>query len=733
MSCICQDPEATQVTENGIVYCETIDTLPPSCEPKSCPPNYELVDGECVRNFDTGQLCPEDYIYIYDEEQPSNSRCVFYEESLAACTCAANVTAQPQTICSGGVTSIALTSTSPGTVFSWTANPSGVTGATQGSGNTISQTLQTTGVVQGTVSYVITPYEPGDEGCAGTPITVLATVNPLPSISAIPVSPQTVTSGDTLNIALSSGVVGTTFTWTATASGVTGATSGSGNTITDTLTSPTGGSVTYDIVATSPNGCTNTLAYTVNLGTTVVECLRDLTARVFYDDQPQFSVPYSTMVISIAGTSGSGIISIDGTGYPITFTTDAATTALNFRNAHFAALDDAGTIVGNAAVNIALEKNDIAPIVFAFSNTTGNLLCSIAAQNTAIKPKMGDTFATIALLPTTGIFGRVYITTSTSQTWCWSGTTYVPSASKGVTVNPTGDTAFNPVSSTIDHTCSRAKYNFMTNGLAINCYHYPPSSSILPTPLNVKTLTNYINLNNLQAVPTPGLDEVNRIVYNRFTSPSAGKAGSRESFAEYSNAQSAILAQGLSPSANTFKIRLRGLNIVTNPVGLPAGTYYSQHSSVVGLQFFIDGVEVYEGVIGSQVFEIDPCTFVPGEPLLTYESSTGGTGRISKDITIGTQTGTLAVGVPVTANTVTQNITVNVTLLGTYDFIGYANGVTFRAKGTFASLGANTITMTALGTPITSGVSTFELDLAVPVAGQFDWWHIPPTFNITVL
>lgn len=733
MSCICQDPEATQVTIKGIVYCETIDTLPPSCEPKSCPPNYELVDGECVRNFDTGQLCPEDYIYVYDEEQPSNSRCEFYEDSLAICNCAADVIAQPQTICSEGVTSIALTSTLPGTVFSWTANPSGVTGATQGSGNTISQTLQTTGVVQGTVTYVITPYEPGNSGCAGTPITVLATVNPLPSISATPASPQTVESGDTLNIALSSGVVGTTFTWTATASGVTGATSGSGNTITDTLTAVTSGSVTYSIVATTPNGCTNTLEYTVNIGVTVAQCLKKLTARVFYDDQPEFTVPFSTMTIGIAGTSGTGSISIDGTGYPITFNTNAATTAIDFKNAHAAVLDDAGIIVVNSGNNIYIEKNDIAPIVFAFSNTTGNLLCSITAQNSSTKPKMRDTYATFALLPTTGIFGRVYFTTSTSQTWCWSGTTYVPSASKGVIVNPTGDTGFNPVSSTIDHGCSRAKYNFMTNGVTIDCYHYPPSSSVLPTPSNAKVSTDYINLNNLQTVPTPGLDEVNRIVYNRFTSPSAGKLASRESFAEYSNAKSAILAQGLSPSANTFKVRLRGLNIVTNPIGLPAGTYYSQHSSVVGLQFFIDGVEVYEGVIGSQVFEIDPCTFVPGQELSTYESSTGGTGRISKDITIGTQTGTLAVGVPVTANTVTQDITVNVTLLGTYDFIGYANGVTFRAKGTFASLGANTITMTALGTPITSGVSTFELDLAVPVPGQSDWWYIPPTFNITVL
>ena len=41
--------------------------------------------------------------------------------------------------------------------------------------------------------------------------------------------------------------------------------------------------------------------------------------------------------------------------------------------------------------------------------------------------------------------------------------------------------------------------------------------------------------------------------------------------------------------------------------------------------------------------------------------------------------------------------------------------------------------MKALGTPTTAGASTFELDLAIPVAGQTQYWGVPPTFNITVL
>ena len=43
--------------------------------------------------------------------------------------------------------------------------------------------------------------------------------------------------------------------------------------------------------------------------------------------------------------------------------------------------------------------------------------------------------------------------------------------------------------------------------------------------------------------------------------------------------------------------------------------------------------------------------------------------------------------------------------------------------------------MEALGTPITAGASTFELDLAVPLFNTATnyLWYVPPTFNITVL
>jgi hypothetical protein len=91
--------------------------------------------------------------------------------------CYANVVATPssKTINTGEIINIDLTSTTAGTAFSWTVVQSGVSGAIAGSGNRISQTLKTSGVKQGTVTYTITPRDIAS-GCLGQPITVLVTV-----------------------------------------------------------------------------------------------------------------------------------------------------------------------------------------------------------------------------------------------------------------------------------------------------------------------------------------------------------------------------------------------------------------------------------------------------------------------------------------------------------------------------------------------------------------------------
>lgn len=266
----CCDEETTTNCPSGFSYNETtslcekytdevLETVAPSCSPISCPDGYTYDDEEdiCVSQYVTDNLCPEDSVY-----NSIANTCTEIEESPADCVCAADVFATPQSLCNGGTTSIALTSTIPGVTYQWVVAQTGVTGASSGAGSTIAQTLYTT--TGGTAVYTITPYEAG--GCVGQSIQVTATVSTIPNIIATPNTPQTIDSESSISIALSSGAVGTTFAWTVTApSTITGATAGSGNTITNTLTATVTGVVVYHITATTPNGCINTLEYQVNV------------------------------------------------------------------------------------------------------------------------------------------------------------------------------------------------------------------------------------------------------------------------------------------------------------------------------------------------------------------------------------------------------------------------------------------------------------------------------------
>ena len=150
-----------------------------------------------------------------------------------------------QTICSGQRANINLSSLSDsGVTFNWTVVQTGVSGAVSGSGNTISQILTATGTSAGTVDYTIVPVR---NGCLGTPIHALVTVNPRPQVTTNPVFE--ICDGDTANINLTANVAGTGYTWTVAQSDVDGALGGTGSIINQplTLTGNTAGTVTYTI------------------------------------------------------------------------------------------------------------------------------------------------------------------------------------------------------------------------------------------------------------------------------------------------------------------------------------------------------------------------------------------------------------------------------------------------------------------------------------------------------
>ena len=137
-----------------------------------------------------------------------------------------------QNICSGTTSSsLTLSSTTPGVSFSWTAvQPANITGVTT-SGTSIipPQTLTNSTSATISVSYVATATTAG-LACPGTPATYYINVLPTPNVSATPLI-DTICSGSTTTIQLSSNTVGTVFNWTVSApASVTGGTPGSSTT-----------------------------------------------------------------------------------------------------------------------------------------------------------------------------------------------------------------------------------------------------------------------------------------------------------------------------------------------------------------------------------------------------------------------------------------------------------------------------------------------------------------------
>ena len=176
-----------------------------------------------------------------------------------------------QSFCSGGTTSINLTSNVPGATFSWTATATTITGqagSVTGSGATsINQTLilNANQVAAGQVTYVIVAEA---NGCLGAPVTVVVTVNPVPNVVVSPTT-QTICSGQTTSISFSGAINNTVFTWNVLSSvGVSGAFNGTGNAINQTLitTGLSQGTVVYEVTPTL-NGCVGmpqTITVTVN-------------------------------------------------------------------------------------------------------------------------------------------------------------------------------------------------------------------------------------------------------------------------------------------------------------------------------------------------------------------------------------------------------------------------------------------------------------------------------------
>jgi hypothetical protein len=179
-------------------------------------------------------------------------------------------TPSSQFFCSGGTTSIALSTAPvvPSTTYSWTASGAvGTNGYSDDSGNSIAQQLFNTSGNPAIVSYTITPEA---LTCIGNDIVVQITVNPIPDVVASPATLE-LCDGSLATLNLTSAVTAAAFNWTVSGTAGTGGfTAGTGNTISQVLTNSTLalGTVTYTITP-SGNGCTGSdLVYSVTVNNT---------------------------------------------------------------------------------------------------------------------------------------------------------------------------------------------------------------------------------------------------------------------------------------------------------------------------------------------------------------------------------------------------------------------------------------------------------------------------------
>ncbi len=250
------------------------------------------------------------------------------------------ITPDQVTICSGTAPAIALSGSVSGTTFAWTVTQTGITGATAGSGSSISQILTNTVNTPGNAVYSVTPSA---NGCNGTPVNVTVTVNPVPGVTPTPAS-QALCSGTAASIVLTSNVAGAEFSWTVTQTGVSGAMAGNGSTIAQTLTA-TGnnlGTAIYNITP-SANGCNGP---PVNV-TVTVNPIPDAIAT-----------PTSQAICSVTASSISLTSNVSGATFTWTVTQTGVSGATSGSGSSInQTLTNAGTTSGTAVYTITPSAN----------------------------------------------------------------------------------------------------------------------------------------------------------------------------------------------------------------------------------------------------------------------------------------------------------------------------------------------------------------------------------------
>ena len=293
------------------------------------------------------------------------------------------ITSPSTSYCAGATTNITLTSTVPGTTFTWNALSSNLdnTQVFSGNGATIAQTLNLVNDLNvGFVTYSVTPFA---NGCSGTPQEITIFVNPTPIMTAVATT-SAICSGDTANIDLTSNISGVTYSWTFSATGVTGASNGNGININQVLTSAdatTGGFVIYTITP-SLNGC-------IGLPVTV---------QIDVKPRPEFFGTIPTTVICSGESINIGLsASIAGTTFNWTvFSSDNVTGATAGSGIAIIEILEAPTVQGTVVYTVIPVLN----------GCSGAPITVTVTVNPLPKPMLAD--GTLCIIEATGEVYQTY-------------------------------------------------------------------------------------------------------------------------------------------------------------------------------------------------------------------------------------------------------------------------------------------------------------------------------------
>lgn len=227
-----------------------------------------------------------------------------------------------QTVCANtATTAVTFSGSNPANVYNWTNNNASIGLGASGTGTIPSFTAINAGITPQIATITVTPTL---NGCVGTPTNFTITVNPIPTVNAVP--DQTVCAGSaTTAVNFSGAIAGTTYNWSNSNTGIGLGASGTNTVPSVTATNPGTAPILGTITVTPTlNGCTGTpgnFTITVNPIPTVtpvadqVICANQLTTAVNFASATvgtSYSWTNTNTSIGLAASGASNIAAFNG-------------------------------------------------------------------------------------------------------------------------------------------------------------------------------------------------------------------------------------------------------------------------------------------------------------------------------------------------------------------------------------------------------------------------------------